>query len=99
MAPWTNRPFVAEVPNLLAERDLTVSALARDVGVTQPYLSRVLRQVNYKTPSADLARRVAVALGLPPDYFPEYREGVVIEQVKRNARLRDRLYIQLHKSK
>jgi hypothetical protein len=38
----------------------------------------VLRRVSYKTPSPDLARRVAVALDLPPDYFPEYREGFVI---------------------
>jgi transcriptional regulator with XRE-family HTH domain len=81
-----------EVPSLLRERELSIRALARRVGVTDADLSRVLREVSYKTPSADLARRVAVALDLPPDYFPEYREGVVVERVRRDAKLRDRLY-------
>jgi hypothetical protein len=48
-----------------------------------------------KTASADLARRVAVALGLPPDYFPEFREAFVVEHIRRDADLRERLYKQL----
>jgi hypothetical protein len=54
----------------------------------------VLRGVNYKTASPDLARRVALALDLPEDYFPEYREGIVIERIRNNPQLRDRLYEQ-----
>jgi transcriptional regulator with XRE-family HTH domain len=89
---WTNRPFIEEVPRLLAERGLSVSALARDAGVSQPYLSRVLRQQNYKTPSADLARRCALALDLPHDYFPEYRLGYLVDRLRDDPELRDRLY-------
>lgn len=93
----TDQPFVIEVPRLLAEQQLSLRALARMTGVTDAHLSRVLRQVNYKTPSADLARRVAAALDLPEDYFPEFREGFVIEQVKRNPRLREELYKRLRR--
>ena len=87
-----------EVPRLLAERNLTIRGLARQAGVTDSHLSRVLRGVAYKTPSSELARRVAVALDLPQDYFPEYREAFVIERIKADAQLRDQLYRKLGKS-
>ena len=62
-------------------------------------MSRLLRGVGYRTrPSADLARRIALALGLPADYFREYREAVVIEQVKRDSKLREELYERLKKT-
>jgi transcriptional regulator with XRE-family HTH domain len=70
--------------------------VARTAGVTDAHLSRVVRQVNYKSPSGDLARRVALALGLPEDYFPEFREAYVIDRVKRDPKLRERLYKRLH---
>ena len=95
--PTTDRPFVDELPRLLAEREMSLRALAREVGVTDAHLSRVLRRVEYKTPSADLARRVAVALGLPPDYFPEFREGFVIDWIRSDRALRDELYDRLRK--
>jgi transcriptional regulator with XRE-family HTH domain len=74
-------------------------ALARAVGVTDAHLSRVLRQVNYKTPSPELTRRVATALGLPNDFFVEFREAFVVEEVRRNARLREELYRRLRGKK
>jgi len=86
---------VETVPVLLEERGLSIRALAQRAGVTDAHLSRVLRAVNYKTPSADLARRVAVALDLPEDYFPEFREAFVIEKIRRDARLREQLYKRL----
>lgn len=95
----TNQPFVVEVPRLLEERGLSIRALAREAGVTDAHLSRVLRQVNYKTPSADLAGRVARALKLPMDYFPEYREGLVLDVLHGDPRLRDELYDRFAKRK
>jgi transcriptional regulator with XRE-family HTH domain len=89
------RPFVEEVPRLLRERGLSIRALAREVGVSDGYLSRVMRRVNYKTPGPELARRVATALGLPADYFPEYRKGFVLERIRTDAVLCDELYAKL----
>jgi transcriptional regulator with XRE-family HTH domain len=88
----TNQPFVTEVPKLVKARDLSLRELARRAGVDDAHLSRVLRQVNYKTPSAELTRRVAVALELPEDYFPEFREWLVIDRIKRSPRIREELY-------
>lgn len=80
---------------MLADRKLSIRGLAKRAGVTDAHLSRVLRGAAYKTPSGELARRVAIALDLPEDYFPEYREAFVIERIKRDARLREDLYRKL----
>ena len=96
-AKRTDRPFVVELPRLLEEQGLSLRALARQAGVTDAHLSRVVRQVNYKTPSGELTRRVAVALGLPEDYFPEFREAFVIDRVRSDSRLREQLYKRLRR--
>lgn len=97
-ADRTSDAFVEELPKLLRERGLSIRAVGEAAGVTGAHLSRVLRQVDYKTVSPDLARRVAVALGLPADYFPEYRAGYVFERIKSDASLRDRLYDRLRRT-
>jgi len=94
----TVRPLAKELPSLLAERDLSLRGLAERVGVTHSHLSRATRGANGKTVGGDLAGRIAIALGLPADYFPEYREAAVVEQVQNDPSLRDRLYRQLKRS-
>lgn len=74
---------------------MSIRALAAAVGVSDSHLSRVLRRADYKTPSTDLTKRVAETLGLPSDYFPEFREAYVIERIKGDPKLRNRLYQQL----
>jgi transcriptional regulator with XRE-family HTH domain len=101
MAKWrTNRPFAEEVEQMRSERGLSVRALANAAGVSQPYLWRLLRQVDYKKrPSRELARAVAKALDLPEDYFAEFREAVVVEKVRTSPRFRDHLYDSLRRER
>ena len=40
----------------------------------------------------------ALALELPEDYFPEFREAFVIERLKRDVKLRKELYQRLRRS-
>jgi len=89
---WSQRPFDEELPRLLTERGMSLRALAGRAGVSASYLSRVLRHAEYKTAGPELARKVALALGLPKDYFLEFREGFVIDRVRADAQLRDQLY-------
>jgi transcriptional regulator with XRE-family HTH domain len=89
----TNRPFAVEVKRLLKEQNLSTRALAEKAGISQPHLSRLLRQVDYKKrPSEKLARSIAKAFAKPPDYFAEARESAVIDRIRRSPRLRDELY-------
>jgi transcriptional regulator with XRE-family HTH domain len=88
----TNTPFVQELPRLLKEQGLSTRKLAEAVGVSPSHLSRVLRGVDYKTPSLSLMTRSADALGMEPDYFPDVREAAVISAIRADPGLRDRLY-------
>lgn len=90
--PRTSQPFIEALPQLLEERQLSIRALSRDAGVDPAHLSRVLRKAGGKTPSADLVSRVSAALDLRADYFPESREAEVVERIRTDPRLRDRIY-------
>ena len=95
----SNRPFVEELPKLLDKRQISIRALSRDADVDPAHLSRVLRGAGGKTASSDLVQRVTAALDLPADYFPEMREAEVIDRVRSDARLRDRVYDSLSRRK
>jgi transcriptional regulator with XRE-family HTH domain len=97
-AKWTQRTLREELPKLLAERQLSLRTLASRVGVNQSYLSRVLGARGSRPASADIARRIAEALELPPDYFPEAREDEVVAAVRADPALRDKIYRQLRRN-
>jgi transcriptional regulator with XRE-family HTH domain len=93
--PRSERRLVEELPEILEARGLSIRAVALSAGVSPSHLGRVLRQSDYKTPSVDLCQRVAHALDLPDDYWPEYRERVVVDRVRSDPVLREELYDRL----
>ena len=95
MSGRSTRPFVEELPDLIRQRGLSLRKLAQLADVNPSHLSRVLRKADYKTPSGEYVKRIAIALQLPRDYFPEYRESVVLEKINEDDRLRDELYDRL----
>lgn len=88
----TAAPLREELPALLAERGLSQRALARAAGVNQSHLSRIANASPPPPVSGDLAGRIAVALGLPRDYFPEYRVHVVTDAIESDAAFREHVY-------
>lgn len=95
----SQRSFVDELPEILKARQLSIRQVALAAGVDPGHLGKVLRRVDYKTPSAELCRRVAWALDLPDDYWPEYRERLVIDRVRADSKLRDELYRRLREGR
>lgn len=91
----TQVPFVELLPALLEERGLSLNATARAAGVSQAFLWSVVNQRAYKTPSPALVAKVACALGLPEDYFAEYRLAWVVERLRGDPDLLDALYDEL----
>ncbi len=83
-----------ELPALLEQRNRSLRSLADEVGVNASYLSRILREeaAGARRPTAAIAQRIAGALDLPADYFPEAREAFVVDRIRDDAELRDRLY-------
>jgi transcriptional regulator with XRE-family HTH domain len=92
-------PFERSVRDLLEERGWSQRALAHAAGVDPAYISRALRRGRREAVSSELAARVARALDLPDDYFPECRERQVIEAVRNDPALRDRLYRRLARAR
>ncbi len=90
MAERTQVPFREALPSLLFERGVSLRELSRRLGKDATFLSRV-RRGHQRIPD-DLPARVAVALGLPEDYFPEAREAFILEAVRTQPDLRERLY-------
>jgi transcriptional regulator with XRE-family HTH domain len=76
-------------------RALSINRLAQLVGVSQSHLSRALRSADRKSVSGDLAERIANAMDLPADWFPETRRERVLDRVRSDAVLCDRLYDEL----
>jgi transcriptional regulator with XRE-family HTH domain len=95
---WSTEPLPDELPRILAERGISISAMARAVGVNQSHLSRVIRRERHQTRSAELAAKIAVELGLPGDYWPEYRLAKVVQKARADGAYRDRLYAELPES-
>lgn len=88
----TDQSFAEALPGLLAERNMSVNTLAKDVGKSQSHFSRGLRGADAKYFSIDLIRLVRERLELPEGFFPEEREAFVIERIQDDPGLRDRLY-------
>ena len=78
---------------------MTLRAISRAAEVDHAHLSRVLKGDRGRKVSPDLAGRIAVALDLPRDFFPEYREGAVVEAIADDPTLRDRIYDHLMKAR
>jgi transcriptional regulator with XRE-family HTH domain len=82
----------------MRERSLSMRQLAHRVGVAQSHISRVVSGSSRKPASGALAERLAAALELPSDYFPEARRARLIARIDADGALRDRLYDRLAKS-
>ncbi|HMS71523.1 MAG TPA: hypothetical protein PKB03_00680 [Baekduia sp.] len=89
---YSTVPVHETLPSLLRERRLSIRALARDIEVHPSHLSRVMRQSTGKRVSGQLATRIALALGLRHDYFPEARLDAVERAVRNDPILRDGVY-------
>lgn len=90
-------PLHEAVSTLLQERQLSVNALAKELGVSQPFLSRALRGVDKKRATPALIEAIARALSITPEYFLEYRRSVVIDHLQGDPVLTDKVYDQLVK--
>jgi transcriptional regulator with XRE-family HTH domain len=84
-------PFAEAVTELLGERGWTQRELARATDVDPAHICRLLGST-VTSVSPALLRRVADAFELAPDFFLEYREWRVLQAVRSDPSLRERLY-------
>jgi transcriptional regulator with XRE-family HTH domain len=94
----SNEPIAEALADLLQMEGLSLRALAHEVDVDHSHISRALRAGNGRVISGELASRIAEALGLPFDYFPETRTAFVHQAIDADAELRERIYRALKKA-
>ena len=90
VAERTQLTFGEALQAILLERGLSLRELSRRLGVDATYMSRVRRR--QKRLPADLPMKVAIALGLPKDYFLETRETLILEAIRQDPALREEVY-------
>lgn len=73
---------------------MSVNALARELGISQPFLSRALRGVDHKRATPSLVAAIARALSVPPEHFLDYRRWQVIDRLERDPDLTNAVYEQ-----
>src|SRR4051794_23092477 len=93
--PVASAPGFAEtVDRLLRRRGWTQRQLADAAQVDPAHICRLLRGARTRV-TPDLAERVAQALDVAPELFGEYREWQVLQAVRTDPGLRDRLHEEL----
>jgi transcriptional regulator with XRE-family HTH domain len=90
----TTLSFSRAVPELLVQRGWTQRDLAQAVDVDPAHICRLLRSTAANV-TPDLLVRVADAFGLPPTFFVEHRRQKVVEAVRNDPELCERLYLAL----
>jgi transcriptional regulator with XRE-family HTH domain len=86
----TDESFGDALPKLLIEHGVSLRELSRRLGMDATYLSRIRR--GQKRLPTRLPSEVAASLGLPEDYFPETREALILDAVRRDSALREQIY-------
>jgi transcriptional regulator with XRE-family HTH domain len=74
-----DQPVASAVNWLLGDQSLTQGELADSLGLSQGYVSRLLRE---RFPSTEFLEGLALALNVEPHYFREYRLQVVGDAFK-----------------
>lgn len=91
-ASRTSRSLADELSGLLTQRGWSLRELARRIGIDPTFLSRALRGVRSKSISGPLAGRIAEALELPIDYFPEFRRDYIVQRLDADKKVLDEVY-------
>ena len=92
MSARSDQAFRDAVAELLYERGWSQRDLSAIVGVDPAHISRLLKRGSRLRATPQLMARVARAFEVDPEFFVEYREWCVLEAVRRNPTLRERLY-------
>ena len=92
MPDVSHQHFRDAVSELMYERGWSQRDLSAAVGVDPAHISRLLKPGSRLRATPELLARIARACDVGPEFFAEYREWCVLEAVRGNPSLRERLY-------
>ena len=92
MSAQSDQAFRDAVADLLDARGWSQRDLSAIVGVDPAHICRLLKRGSRLRATPELIARVARAFEVEPEFFVEYREWCVLEAVRGNPTLRERLF-------
>jgi len=92
---FSEESFGPTIERLMSETGLTYRGLASKTDLSAGYLNHLVHG-NRPVPSNDVVSRLAVALGVEPEHFREYRIRVITDRLESMPDLVDRLYRRLN---
>jgi transcriptional regulator with XRE-family HTH domain len=92
------RGFGERLPSLLSDSRygrgrFSLRSLARELGVDHAHLSRIVK--GKTKPTVGLILRTCEILHVSYLEFPEMREAIVNDRISRDAKMRDRLFVEV----
>ena len=91
---FSDDPFGPTIERLMEETGVTYRGLAAKTALSAGYLNHLVHG-NRPVPSKEVVARLAVALGVEPEHFREYRLRVISDRLEEMPDLVDRLYKKL----
>lgn len=91
---FSTEPFGPTVGRLMNDQGVTYRTLAERTSLSAGYLNHLVHG-NRPVPSNDVVETLAVALGVAPEHFREYRLRTITRRLEQMPELIDRLYRRL----
>ena len=91
---FSSEPFGPTLERLMTETGITYRGLADTADLSAGYLNHIVHG-NRPVPADDVIERIAVALGVEPEHFREYRLRRITQRLESMPELIDRLYRRL----
>jgi transcriptional regulator with XRE-family HTH domain len=91
---FSSEPFGPTLERLMTETGVTYRGLADTADLSAGYLNHIVHG-NRPVPADDVIERIAVALGVEPEHFREYRLRRITQRLESMPELIDRLYRRL----
>ena len=91
---FSDDPFGPTVERLMGETGVTYRALADKTKLSAGYLNHLVHG-NRPVPSDKVVGQLAIALGVEPEHFREYRLRVITRRLEEMPDVIDRLYKRL----
>ena len=91
---FSEEPFGPTIERLMGETGVTYRGLADKTKLSAGYLNHLVHG-NRPVPSNDVVETLAVAFGVEPAHFREYRLRVITDRLEAMPEMIDRLYRRL----
>ncbi len=87
---YSNKNFGTALKEIIEEKKIKLRSLANKTNLNYSYFSKLKKRKSY--PPISTIELIANGLGIPPEYFKEYRIYKIEKMLEKNSQVIDRAY-------